>query len=72
MADRRKHDLVGLVATLVLCLVGAAVLVGAANLVLGLPLPATVIAVLVIGVGTWLPSAVRGRSAPDGGPGQRP
>ncbi|MCS0603690.1 hypothetical protein NX794_21085 [Streptomyces sp. LP11] len=63
---------VGLVATLTLCLVGGAVLAGAAVLVLGLPLPAFTIAALVIGVGTWLPPAVRGRPAPDdessGGP----
>ncbi|MER7967548.1 hypothetical protein ABTX35_00770 [Streptomyces sp. NPDC096080] len=52
----------GLAAMLGLCLVGAAVLAGAAWLVLGLSLPAFVIAVLVIGIGTWLPMAVGSRS----------
>ncbi|MFG5717921.1 hypothetical protein [Streptomyces murinus] len=72
MADRRTKDRgknpVGLVATLVLCLLGGAVLAGFAGLLLGLPLPATALAALVIGVGTWLPPAVRSRSEPDGGP----
>ncbi|CAL2068521.1 hypothetical protein FSY75_13565 [Streptomyces sp. TR1341] len=78
MADRRtkdrEKDPVGLVATLVLCLLGGAVLAGVAGLLLGLPLPATAIAALVIGVGTWLPPAVRSRSEPDGGssPGETP
>ncbi|CAL2073438.1 hypothetical protein [Streptomyces murinus] len=78
MADRRtkdrEKDPVGLVATLVLCLLGGAVLAGVAGLLLGLPLPATAIAALVIGVGTWLPQTVRSRSEPDGGssPGETP
>ncbi|MFG3361454.1 hypothetical protein [Streptomyces griseofuscus] len=46
---------------------GDAVLALLAGLLLGLPLPATVIAALVIGGGTRLPPAVRSRSEPDGG-----
>ncbi|MEV7502267.1 hypothetical protein [Streptomyces sp. NPDC093018] len=78
MAGRRTKDRekgpVGLVAMLLLCLPGGAVLAGFAGLLLGLPLPATALAALVIGVGTWLPSAVRSRSVPDGGssPGETP
>ncbi|MEU6284418.1 hypothetical protein [Streptomyces sp. NPDC047028] len=57
--------LVGLVALLVLCLVGGAVLAGAAELVLGWSLPFFVMAASAFGVGTWLPLVMVPRSLPD-------
>jgi 4-amino-4-deoxy-L-arabinose transferase-like glycosyltransferase len=63
--QRRMSGPVWLVVLLGLCLLGGAVLAGAAEVVLGWSLPFFVMASSAIGIGTWLPLALSTRSLPN-------